>query len=78
MVSDSDKGILLQFGKRLKALRQSKKLTLRKMAQLCNIEYADIQRYETGKVNITLLSLAELAKALEVEPKDLLDFFAKI
>lgn len=74
MVSDSNKGILLQFGKRLKSLRQSKKLTLRKMALLCNIEYADIQRYETGQVNITLLSLAELAKALEVGPKDLLDF----
>lgn len=44
------------------------------MALLCNIEYADIQRYETGKINITLLSLAELAKALEIELKDILDF----
>lgn len=44
------------------------------MALLCNIEYPDIQRYETGKQNITLLSLPELAKALEVEPKELLDF----
>jgi transcriptional regulator with XRE-family HTH domain len=74
MVSDLDRGILMQFGIRLKSLRQSKNLTLRKMALLCNVEYADIQRYETGKQNITLLSLAELAKALEVEPKDLLDF----
>ncbi len=30
--------------------------------------------YETGKQNITLLSLAELAKALNVEPKELLEF----
>lgn len=74
MVGESDKGILIQFGKRLKFLRQSKNLTLRKMALLCNVEYADIQRYEAGKLNITLLSLAELAKALEVEPKELLDF----
>jgi transcriptional regulator with XRE-family HTH domain len=74
MVSDLDRGILMQFGIRLKSLRQSKNLTLRKMALLCNVEYADIQRYETGKQNITLLSLAELAKALEVEPKELLDF----
>ncbi|WP_243770807.1 helix-turn-helix domain-containing protein [Mucilaginibacter metallidurans] len=44
------------------------------MALLCNVEYADIQRYETGKQNITLLSLAELAKALDVEPRELLDF----
>ncbi|QEM03050.1 helix-turn-helix transcriptional regulator [Mucilaginibacter rubeus] len=74
MVSDLDRGILIQFGKRLKSLRQSKNLTLRKMALLCNVEYADIQRYETGKQNITLLSLAELAKALDVEPRELLDF----
>jgi len=78
MVSVTDKGILIQFGKRLKSLRQSKNLTLRKMALLCNVEYADIQRYETGKQNITLLSLAELAKALEVEPKELLNFFEEI
>jgi len=56
MVSDLDRGILMQFGIRLKSLRQSKNLTLRKMALLCNVEYADIQRYETGKQNITLLS----------------------
>jgi transcriptional regulator with XRE-family HTH domain len=74
MVSDLDKGILIQFGKRLKFLRQSKNLTLRKMSLLCNVEYADIQRYESGKQNITLLSLAELAKALEIEPKELLEF----
>ncbi|QHS55910.1 helix-turn-helix transcriptional regulator [Mucilaginibacter sp. 14171R-50] len=74
MVSDLDKGILIQFGKRLKFLRQSKNLTLRKMSLLCNVEYADIQRYESGKQNITLLSLAELAKALEVDPKELLEF----
>lgn len=74
MVSDLDQGILIQFGKRLKFLRQSKNLTLRKMSLLCNVEYADIQRYESGKQNITLLSLAELAKALEVDPKELLEF----
>jgi len=74
MVSDLDKGILIQFGKRLKFLRQSKNLTLRKMSLLCNVEYADIQRYESGKQNITLLSLAEPAKALEVDPKELLEF----
>jgi transcriptional regulator with XRE-family HTH domain len=74
MVGDLDRGILMQFGKRLRFLRQSKNLTLRKMSLLCNVEYADIQRYETGKQNITLLSLAELAKALEVEPQELLNF----
>jgi len=74
MVSDSDREILIQFGKHLKSLRESKELTLRKMSLLCNVEYADIQRYEAGKLNITLLSIVELAKALEIDPKELLDF----
>jgi transcriptional regulator with XRE-family HTH domain len=74
MVSDLDKKVLTQFGKHLKTLRQSKKLTYRKMALRCNIDYGDIQRIEAGKVNITLLTLLELAKALELPPKELLDY----
>jgi transcriptional regulator with XRE-family HTH domain len=45
------------------------------MALRCNIDYGDIQRFEIGKINVTLLTLIELAKALEIPPKDLLDFF---
>ena len=53
----------------------SKQLTFRKMVLRCNIDYGDIQRFEIGKINVTLLTLIELAKALEIPPKDLLDFF---
>lgn len=45
-----------------------------KMALLCNVDYADIQRYESGMVNATLLTILQLAKALEVEPDELLRF----
>ena len=45
------------------------------MVLRCNIDYGDIQRFEIGKINVTLLTLIELAKALEIPPKDLLDFF---
>ena len=44
------------------------------MALLCNVDYADIQRYESGMVNATLLTILQLAKALEVEPDELLRF----
>jgi transcriptional regulator with XRE-family HTH domain len=74
MVSETDKEVLIQFGKHLKTLRQAKHLTFRKMALRCNIDFGDIQKFESGKINITLLTLIELAKALEVEPKELLDF----
>jgi len=74
MISETDKEVLTQFGKHLKALRLSKDLTYRKMALHCNIDYSDIQRFESGKINITLLTLIELSKALEIEPKELLEF----
>ncbi|NHA02515.1 helix-turn-helix transcriptional regulator [Mucilaginibacter sp. HC2] len=74
MIKDFDKETLIVFGKHLKTLRLAKKLTYRKMALLCNIDYSDIQKIESGKINITILTLRELAKALQLAPKDLIDF----
>jgi len=78
MISEADKEVLKQFGKHLKLLRQEKKLTYRKMALRCNFDYSDIQRAEGGKINITLLTIIELAKALDVAPKELLNFHQDI
>ena len=75
MINEADKNILVRFGKHLKTLRQAQKLTFRKMGTRCNIDYSDIQKFESGKINITLLTIIELAKALDVEPKELLNFF---
>lgn len=74
MIRDLDKVVLKLLGKHLKALRKAKKLTYRKVAQQCNVDYSDIQKIENGKKNITVLTLIELAKGLELPPKDLLDF----
>lgn len=74
MISDLDKEVLVLLGKHLKSIRQAKKLTYRKMAQLCNIDYGDIQKIESGKINITFLTLRELAKALGQDPYTLIDF----
>jgi transcriptional regulator with XRE-family HTH domain len=48
------------------------------MALRCNIDHGDIKKFEGGKINVTLLTLIELAKALEAEPKELLNFFEEI
>ncbi|EHQ25571.1 helix-turn-helix domain-containing protein [Mucilaginibacter paludis] len=74
MISDLDKKVLILFGKHHKSLRKERKLTYRQMAQRCNIDYGDIQKIESGKINITMLTLIELAKGLNLPPKDLLDF----
>ena len=74
MISEAQKETLIKFGLHLQALRKMKKLSLRKLALNCNIEHSDIKRYENGQINMTFLTIIELAKGLDVPPKDLMNF----
>ncbi len=76
MAKAADSDFLIQFGKQLEKLRKKKDLSYRKLAQNCNIDYSNISKIEKGteKANITMLTLLELAKGLEIHPKKLLDF----
>lgn len=74
MVKDPKKEYLLRFGENLKALRATRGLSLRALAALCSVDHSDIAKIEKGEINITLLTVLELANALEVKPKKLLDF----
>ena len=74
MAKNTENAYLLNFGRHLSTLRKDKKLSLRKLAAKCNIEHADIVRYEKGEINMTLLTIIELAKGLEVPVKELMDF----
>ncbi len=65
---------LKSFGKNLKEIRKKKQLSFRKLAASCNIDHSDIAKMEKGEINITLLTLQELANGLEIHPKKLLDF----
>ncbi|MGZ3873166.1 MAG: helix-turn-helix domain-containing protein [Mucilaginibacter sp.] len=74
MIDEHDKLYLKKFGAHLAQLRHEKNLSFRKMSLKCKIDHSDIKKYENGETNITLLTLAELAKGLGMESKDLLDF----
>jgi len=74
MAKEPNNEHLIKFGLHLKMLRKSKKLSLRKLAAKCDVEYADIARYENGFMNMTFLTLVELAKGLEVPLKELMNF----
>lgn len=67
---------LIKFGENLKKIREAKGLSQRQLAALCTIDHSNISKMERGEKNITLLTVAELATALEVRPKKLLDFEA--
>jgi transcriptional regulator with XRE-family HTH domain len=73
MGKDPSEEYLLKFGEHLKSLRLARGLSLRKLAALCNIDHSDIAKMEKGGVNITILTIRQLAHALELHPKKLLD-----
>lgn len=64
--------IIRVFGRNLKRARQSKKLSLRKLAAEADMEHKHIERIEKGVVNPTLTTIMVLAAALEMDPRDLL------
>ena len=74
MISEEQKITLSKFGRHLQSLRKMKKLPLRKLALNCNIEHSDIKRYENGEINMTFLTIIELAKGLDVTTKELMDY----
>jgi len=74
MAKNSGNQYLIQFGQHLRSLRKSKNLSLRKLAAKCNVEHADIVRYEKGEINMTFMTLVELSKGLEIGIKELIDF----
>lgn len=72
---DLDKIKFLEhLGNRIKLLRKEKGLSLRQLAQLCDIDYSDISKIEKGQRNIQVSTILELAKGLDIHPKELFDF----
>jgi transcriptional regulator with XRE-family HTH domain len=47
---------------------------IQQLAAKCNVEHADIVRYEKGEINMTFMSLIELSKGLEISIQELMDF----
>lgn len=63
---------LKQIGSRIKTIRQSKGITVRRLGELCDLDYANLSRMESGKQNILVLTLKNIADALEIDVKELL------
>jgi transcriptional regulator with XRE-family HTH domain len=63
-----------KFGKNLQKIRESKKLSLLNVSYNCPIDDSKISKIEHGRIHITLSTIVELAKGLDVHPKKLLDF----
>jgi transcriptional regulator with XRE-family HTH domain len=63
-----------KVGQRIVELRSQKGWSQSDLARACNKDRQALEKLENGKVNPTIYSLLEIAKALEVSLKDLVDF----
>ncbi|HXD92598.1 MAG TPA: helix-turn-helix transcriptional regulator [Bacteroidia bacterium] len=65
---------LKSFGKHLKKIREEKNVSQADLAYECGMEISQISRMERGVINTSISNIYYIAKALSIDPKDLLDF----
>ena len=63
--------IRVAFGKRIRQLRQKKKLSQEKYADLCGLHVTYIGGIERGTRNVSLINIVKLARGLGVKPGEL-------
>ncbi len=59
------------IGKRIKSLRENKKIPQQDLAAACNFEKSNMARLEAGKTNPTLYTLKKIADNLETSLENL-------
>lgn len=74
MNSTRDEKLLKKFGKHLASIRKEKKLSLRKLADIADVDFSQIHRIEKGESNPTLTMIVTLAEALDVTIEELIAF----
>ena len=70
----NQKELLKKFGKNVKIERIKQDLTQENLAELMNVNQNYISSIETGKQNMSLCKILELAEYLQVHISVLLDF----
>lgn len=70
----SEGTFLVNLGIHVRQLREKRGLSQQALADDCNLNKSQIARLEVAKVNTGIKTLIKIANALEIEPKELLDF----
>jgi transcriptional regulator with XRE-family HTH domain len=71
---DISKDLQKQIGDKLAELRIKNKQTQHDIEFLTGIDSGEVSKYEQGKRNLTIKTLAKFALALNVHPKALFNF----
>ena len=73
----SEETFIINLGVHIRQLRENKNLSQQDLANDSNIPKVQIGRIERAKINTTVRTLVKIANALEIEPKELLNFSIK-
>jgi len=73
----SEETFIASLGIHIRQLREKKNLSQQDLADDCGIPKSQIARIERAKINTTVKTLVKIANALDIEPKELLDFSTK-
>jgi len=74
MNNTRDEKVLRKFGKHLEKLRLEKGLSLRKLADIADVDFSQIHRIEKGITNPSFTMLLALSEALKIKVAELMDF----
>ena len=61
-----------KFGKRVREMRERKGLSQQEFANICDLEYSQINRIELGKINTSISHIFLIAEKLGVTPQELI------
>jgi transcriptional regulator with XRE-family HTH domain len=65
--------VLVQLGKRIRALRAERKISQEELADRADIHRNYISQIEGGKRNVSFYNVVKIARALQVSPSKLID-----
>jgi Predicted transcriptional regulators len=71
--SMNNQEILIKFGEKVRALRKERKLSQEELSFKANLHRTYIGMIERAEKNITLINIEKIARALNVEIKELFD-----
>jgi transcriptional regulator with XRE-family HTH domain len=67
-----DDEVLKSIGAKIREFRVNKEISQETLANGCDLDYSQVNRMELGKVNFSISNLFRIARALNVDPKELL------
>ena len=70
----SGETFLINLGRHIRQIRERKNLSQQNLADICDLPKTTLGRIERAEMNTTIKTLIKIANALEIEPKELLNF----